>query len=126
MVRRPDSIPEARRAMREALQDLESRGETTPCQDRPVPYTEVRQSPAQARELCAGCPIIEICAAYGFTESVYADDMVYGGFTWRRGVPIVSETAYVRKKRSRAVQQKPHGVTLDELLVPAKLVQEPA
>lgn len=104
MVRRPDSIPEARRAMREAQQELESRHETTPCHDRPVPYADVRQSPEDAAALCGRdtdhpCPLLEVCATFGFTESVYADDMVYGGYTWRRGLPLVSETAYRQKRR---------------------------
>lgn len=85
--------------MREALQELSSKHQTTPCEDRPVPYTEVRQTPEEARELCMDCPLIETCAPLGFTESVYADDMVYGGFTWRRGLPIVSETAYQQKRQ---------------------------
>lgn len=94
MVRRPDSIPEARRAMSEALKKLADKNETTPCQDRPVPFTEVRQTPNEAKALCADCPVRGLCAPLGFTESVYADDMVYGGLTWRRGLPLVSETGY--------------------------------
>lgn len=107
MVRRPDSIPEARRAMREALQVLASakRGPTAPpCVNRPVPYTEVRQSPREAADLCgrgtdAPCPVLELCASLGFTESVYADDMVYGGYVWRRGLPLISEAAYQKQKK---------------------------
>ena len=98
MVRRPDSIPAARRAMREELQLLNSNKQTTPCQDRPVPFTEVRQTPEEAEKLCAACPLIQTCAQLGFTESVYADDMVYGGLTWRRGLPLVSETAFEQKR----------------------------
>ena len=84
--------------MREALQSLNDSGKTTNCQDRPVPFTEVRQTPDEAKKLCAGCPLIEMCGQLGFTESVYADDMVYGGHTWRRGLPLVSETAYEQKR----------------------------
>lgn len=110
MVRRPDSIPEARRAMREALQELSSRGESTACADRPVPYTEIRQSPAEAATLCGKgtpneCPVINLCAPLGFTESVYADDMIYGGYTWRRGLPLVSETAYAKKRKLTELQK---------------------
>lgn len=105
MVRRPDSIPEARRAMREGLQTLNDADRTTRCQDKPVPYTEVRQTPAEAKALCDGCPLKDLCAPLGFTESVYADDMVYGGYTWRRGLPIVSETAY-KAKRGRGELKK--------------------
>lgn len=105
MARRPNSIPEARRAMREALQVLSSKGESTACSDRPVPYTEVRQTPAEARILCGGCKVIELCAPLGFTESVYADDMVYGGLTWRRGLPLVSETAYEQKRQKTELKK---------------------
>lgn len=119
MVRRPDSIPSARRAMREGLQQLHnvghvnSKGErvfSTFCEDRPVPFTEVRQSPTEAAELCGRgtkdeCPLIKLCEPLGFTESVYADDMVYGGYTWRRGLPLVSETAY-EEKRARGELRK--------------------
>lgn len=85
--------------MREGLDALNSRGEHTACQDRPVPFTEVRQSPADAAALCGRgtdhpCPLLELCAPLGFTESVYADDMVYGGYSWKRGLPLVSETGY--------------------------------
>ena len=118
MVRRPDSIPEARRAMREALQELSSKDESTACIDRPVPFTEIRQTPAEAKELCAGCPVIELCAPLGFTESVYADDMVYGGFTWRRGLPLVSETAYINKRRKSELQKIS---TLNQLKMPKKI-----
>ena len=99
MVRRPDSVPEARRSMREALQTLSSKGQSTPCMERPVPYTEVRQTPDEAKALCENCPVIKLCEPLGFTESVYADDMVYGGLTWRRGLPLVSETAYEKKRQ---------------------------
>ena len=104
MVRRPDSIPEARRAMREAQQMLSAQGIATPCAERPVPYTEVRQSPKEAALLCGKdtpneCPLLSLCQPLGFTESVYADDMVYGGLTWRRGLPLVSETAYEKKRQ---------------------------
>lgn len=110
MVRRPDSIPEARRAMREALQKLSDSktGPTkTPCMDRPVPYTEVRQSPSEAAELCGRgtdheCPVLKLCEPLGFTESIYADDMVYGGLAWRRGTPVVSETGYRKTRQKRA------------------------
>ena len=119
MVRRPDSIPEARRAMREALQELSSQGKSTPCEDRPVPFTEVRQTPAEAAELCGRgtdhpCPLLELCATLGFTESVYADDMVYGGYTWRRGLPLLSEDAYNKKRRKVELQKlkMPNGVKL--------------
>ena len=99
MVRRPASLPEARRAMREALQWLnegDSRAgrppRTTPCQDRPVPYTEVRQTPEEAAALCAECPLIAECRNFGWTESIYANDMVYGGLAWRKGKPLDGPT----------------------------------
>lgn len=78
--------------MRDALQELAEYGIRTPCADRPVLYTEVRATPTEARKLCEGCPVISLCQPLGFTESVYADDMVYGGISWRRGLPV-SETA---------------------------------
>jgi hypothetical protein len=79
-------------------------GRTTACQDRPVPFTEVDQSPEQAAELCGRntddpCPLLELCAQFGFTEGIYADRMVYGGYTWRRGLPLVSETGYQSDKK---------------------------
>lgn len=85
--------------MREALQSLNDNDETTNCQDRPVPFTEVRQTPDEAAALCGRgteneCPLLVMCGQLGFTESVYADDMVYGGYAWRRGLPLVSETGF--------------------------------
>ena len=74
--------------MRDALQKLNDNDITTNCQDRPVPFTEVRQTPEQAKKLCWDCPVIKICEPLGFTESVYADDMVYGGRPWKRGKPV--------------------------------------
>lgn len=91
MVRRPTSLPEARRAMREALQRLNSVGDTTPCQDRPIPYTDIRQTPEDAAELCADCPLVTECRDFGWTESVHANDMVYGGLTWRKGKPLTND-----------------------------------
>lgn len=89
--------------MREGRDKLHAKGKTTECEDRPVPFTEVRQTPDEAAALCgrntdAPCPLLEICAAFGFTESVYADDMVYGGYTWRRGLPLISEAGYEAKR----------------------------
>lgn len=108
MVRRPDSILEARRAMREALDTLNGREETTPCQDRPVLYTEVRQTREEAAELCGRgtdnpCPLLELCASFGYTESVYADDMVYGGYPWRRGLPVLTDD---KRRRRKSLTQK--------------------
>lgn len=117
MVRRPDSIPDARRAMREALDILNHQGIerpdgtrvfSTPCRDRPIPY-EVRQSVADAAAACGRgtntpCPVIDTCQQFGFTESVYADDVVYGGYLWRRGVPVVSETRRPKAKISNGRQ----------------------
>jgi hypothetical protein len=77
--------------MREALASLNHRNEFTPCAGRPIPY-EVRQSPEDAAELCSPCPIKELCKQFGYTEGVYADDMIYGGVLWKRGKPVVSET----------------------------------
>ena len=99
MVRRPDSLPDARRAMRIALQVLAERKQTTPCKDRPIPYTDLRQTPEAAKKLCEGCPVLMICRPLGYTESVYADDMVYGGLAWRRGKPV-SETSSSTRKAS--------------------------
>lgn len=92
--------------MRDALQRLADNNEETPCKDRPIPYTEIHQSPAEAAELCGKgtdrpCPVIELCEPLGFTESVYADNMVYGGYLWRRGLPVVSETGYQASRKSR-------------------------
>ena len=103
--------------MRDALSVLNNKGmsngygkvfTTTACQDLPVPYTEVRQTPEQARELCGvgteyECPLLKLCAPLGYTESVYADDFVYGGIPWRKGHPV-SETL---KPKRRAAQPTP-------------------
>jgi hypothetical protein len=110
MVARPTSLPEARAAMSAALTSLNARGIRTRCQDRPVPYADVRQTPAEAATLCGvgtddECPLLALCAQKGFTEGIYADDMVYGGLTWRRGLPLVSETAY-QEKRAKAELKK--------------------
>ena len=77
-------------------------GIETACQERPVPFTDTRQTPEEAAELCGvgspgECPLLALCEAFGYTEGRVADDMVYGGKTWRKGVPIVSETAYSRR-----------------------------
>lgn len=113
MARRPNSIPEARRAMREGLQMLEADNKTTKCQDRPVPFTEVRQTPDEAAALCGRgtedeCPLLKLCEPLGFTESVYADDMVYGGLTWRRGLPLVSETAFEARRGKGELKKLTH------------------
>lgn len=114
MVTRPVSIPEARRAMREGRDFLHNVGMKqglvmiyrTACENRPVPFSEVRQTPDDAAALCgrgtdAPCPLLERCVAFGFTESVYADDMVYGGYTWRRGLPLVSQDGFNAKRGRR-------------------------
>ena len=105
MVRRPDSLSGVRRAMSIQLAELNEAGETTQCQNRPVPYTEIRQAPASAALLCGRgtdtpCPLLELCAQYAYTEGVHADGMVYGGYSWKRGKPLanVSET---KKRRSK-------------------------
>jgi len=100
--------------MREAQQLLASKDEHTPCAKKPVQYTEVRQTPDEAAELCGRgtvneCPLLELCAPLGFTESVYADDMVYGGYTWRRGLPLVSETAYEQKRQRTELKKLKHN-----------------
>jgi len=118
MARRPDSIPEARRAMNDALRTLNSKEvpEHTYCQDRPVPFSEVRQTPEEAAKLCkrgeeGECKLLALCEPLGFTESVYADDMVYGGMTWRRGLPVVSETAYQAKRAKSELRKLPSRIT---------------
>jgi hypothetical protein len=98
--------------MREGQQNLAAKGEHTPCDDKPVPYSEVRQTPAEAAKLCGRgtdhpCKLIELCAPLGFTESVYADDMVYGGYTWRRGLPLLSEEAYQQKRQKNELKKIP-------------------
>lgn len=75
--------------MRHALAKLNEAGETTPCFDKPIQYTDMRQTPESARELCDGCPVKRLCRPLGYTESVYADDMVYGGLVWKRGKPVL-------------------------------------
>jgi hypothetical protein len=92
--------------MREALQDLSDRGLTTPCQDRPVLFADARQGVSEAAVLCGRgtdnpCPLLELCGQFGYTEGVYADDMVYGGYPWKRGVPLVSDHKNARKKGHR-------------------------
>lgn len=97
--------------MRQALQMLSNVGvmlngrrvHSTACQDRPVPFTEIRQTPTEAAKLCGAgtpeeCPLLALCAPLGFTESIYADDMVYGGLSWRRGLPILSQEGYDAKR----------------------------
>jgi hypothetical protein len=93
--------------MREGLQSLNDKDKTTPCQDRPVPFTEVRQTPEDAAALCGKgtddeCPLIKLCEPLGFTESVYADDMVYGGYTWRRGLPVLETSPKRRRTKASA------------------------
>ena len=97
-----------RRAMSRELAELAATGETTPCQDVPVLYTEIKQAPEEAASLCGRgtarpCPLLELCAQYGYTEGVHADAMVYGGYTWKRGKPLASSsTPEFRKPRKRA------------------------
>lgn len=84
--------------MREALLRINSKHVWTPCAGRPIPY-EVRQTPRESARLCGRgtdnpCPVLEQCTDFGFTHSVYADDMTFGGYIWKRGVPVVSETAF--------------------------------
>lgn len=88
--------------MRDALGRLAEADIATPCQEKPVRYTDIMQTPEEARELCEGCPVLLLCRPLGFTESVYADNMVYGGLTWRRGRPVL-ETSVSAEKKSRKV-----------------------
>ena len=97
MVTRPASIPNARETMRVALAFLNEAGEVTPCFDKPARYADSRPTPEEAKELCHGCPLIQQCLALGFTESVYADEMVYGGKVFKRGKPVDSTS----KKRQK-------------------------
>jgi hypothetical protein len=85
--------------MRDALGRLADNDISTPCQEKPVRYADIAQTPEEARELCEGCPVLMLCRPLGFTESVYADNMVYGGLTWRRGRPV-SETKVSAKKKT--------------------------
>ena len=100
--------------MREALQSLNDKDRTTYCQDRPVPFTDTRQTPEEAKKLCHRgqpdeCPVLKVCEPLGFTESVYADDMVYGGLTWRRGLPLVSESGYKQSRGKRELPKITNG-----------------
>lgn len=90
--------------MNRALAELNEAGETTRCQDRPVPYTEVKQPPNEAAKLCGRgtdnpCPLLELCASFAYTEGSRADGMVYGGITWKRGKPIYTMSEF-RKPRT--------------------------
>lgn len=116
---RPDSIPEARRAMREALGTLAKSHQATPCKDRPIPYTDVRQTPDEAEALCEGCPVKKVCYPLGYTESVYADDMVYGGVPWRRGRPVLREDE-LQERRSRDEKKRNTTATTTRNSVEAK------
>lgn len=84
--------------MRAALADLNESGEYTPCADKPARYTDSRPTNEDAQKLCHGCPLIEQCRDLGFTESVYADDMIYGGVVFKRGVPQVGPSNKNRRK----------------------------
>lgn len=88
MVARPASIPDAREAMQVALTALNDNGEHTPCAGKPARYTDSRPTSEEAKELCAECPLIKQCRDLGFTESVYADEMIYGGLVFKRGKPV--------------------------------------
>lgn len=74
--------------MEAALADLNGSGRVTPCAGKPARYADMRQTPEDAAKLCSGCPLLFECRDLGFTESVYADDMVYGGLVFRRGKPV--------------------------------------
>lgn len=98
-IRRPASASDARDAFNEARDALRADDPnfTTVCEDAPVLYTEVRYDEKEAAEMCGRgtpqeCPLLAVCEPLGYTESVYADDFVYGGIPWRRGKPVVSET----------------------------------
>ena len=91
-VTRPTSVVAARRAFDVGLIKLMEKGEQTKCFKRPIPYTS-RQTPEEAEKLCEGCPLLELCKPLGFTESTYADDMVFGGIPWRKGKPVGTDIA---------------------------------
>lgn len=80
--------------MQWAVADLIDQGGEAHCWEKPVLYTEIRHEPETAAALCGRdtkqpCPLLETCARYGYTEGVYADGMVYGGYTWGRGFPKI-------------------------------------
>ena len=91
------SFPDIRRKMDQALASIREKEIELPCDRDPVLFTEVRQSPQDAQELCSGCPLLEgdICLQFGYTEGSNADGMVYGGRTWRRGKPLPAPSLYV-------------------------------
>ena len=103
MVTRPESIPQARDDMDAALAELNGRGVYTPCHQKAALYADKRNTPEDAAEMCGRgtdheCPVLALCEKLGFTESVYADEMVYGGLVFRRGIPV-SETSKPRKPK---------------------------
>ena len=106
MAGRPKSADGARRAMREGLQRLNDRDQKTYCQDRPVPFADVRQSVSEAAALChkgksTECPLLAACYNLGHAESVHANDMVYGGLPWRKGKPVTSDESKPKKTRKK-------------------------
>ena len=92
MTARPSSLVRAREVMKAALDALNSKGQYTPCAGKPAKYADMRGvTVKEAKAMCAGCPLIIQCRNLGFTESVYADEMVYGGKVFRRGKPVTRD-----------------------------------
>lgn len=84
----------ARGAKREAMAEFNRLVTRTPgrhCRDKPIPYTEIRQTAAQAAELCGAgeeweCPILAACHAEG--RRTKPDAIVLGGKFWVNGKPL--------------------------------------
>ena len=84
----------ARGAKASAMREFAVLVEATPerhCRDNPIPYTEIRQTPEDAAELCGlgeewECPILAECYAQG--RRTKPDGLVFGGRFWAKGKPL--------------------------------------
>lgn len=112
-IRRPSSASEARNAYNNGYSALRAKDENfaTACEANPVLYTEMRWDEKSAASLCGRgsaneCPLLALCEPLGYTESVYADDFVYGGIPWRRGRPVVSRATPEATTAARPVRAR--------------------
>lgn len=82
--RRPVKV--VRKEWDEARLTALNRGTWLPCVDNPIPFTEIRQTPEDAEDLCYGCPLAGIHHEYGYAAKL--DHEVAGGSYWIRGKPL--------------------------------------
>lgn len=80
------SVREIRAEWNQYLRDSSANNWRPKCFDDPIPYTELKQTRADAQILCAGCPLKALHKELAFAEK--ADGIVAGGEFFVNGRPV--------------------------------------